>query len=131
MTTDPISDMLVQIKNAARAGKQSVTVPFSNIKLEIARVLLGSGYLKFVSKRGKKLKKFLYCEIFYNENGEARLHDLERVSKPSKRVYVSAVALRPVKQGKGMAVLTTPKGVMSDKEARTAKVGGEVLFTIW
>lgn len=131
MTTDPISDMLVQLKNASRVGKQSITVPFSNLKLEVAKVLLGSGYLKFVSKRGKKIKKFLYCEIAYDNGGAPRLHDLQRVSKPSKRVYIGATSMYPVKQGQGMAVLTTPKGVMSDKEARSAKVGGEVLFNIW
>lgn len=131
MTTDPISDMLVQLQNAARVGKQSIVVPFSNVKSEIAKVLLGNGYLKFVSKRGKKIKKFLYCEIAYKADGEARLGGLERVSKPSRRVYIGADSLRPVKQGRGMAVLTTPRGVMSDKEARGAQVGGEVLFNIW
>jgi small subunit ribosomal protein S8 len=131
MTTDPISDMLIQLKNASRVGKLSITVPFSNIKLEIAKVLLESGYLKFVSKRGKKVKKFLYCELAYLPSGESKLTDIARVSKPSKRVYVGASALRPTRQGRGLAVLTTPKGVLSDRDARAAKVGGEVLFTIW
>lgn len=131
MVTDPISDMLIQIKNASRVGKPAVLIPFSNIKMEIAKVLVKEGYLKNAVKRGKKVKKFLACDIVYSTDGKARLIDLKRVSKPSKRVYKGVQDIHKVKQGFGLLVLSTPKGILTNKEAVKEKVGGEALFEIW
>ena len=128
---DPISDMLIQIKNASMVGKPSIALPFSNLKMEIAKVLQREGYLKTAVKKGKKVKKILACDLVYGEAGKPKLVDLARVSKPSRRVYIGVKELRPVRQGQGLMVLSTPKGIMTDKEAKEAKMGGEVLFKIW
>lgn len=128
--TDPISDFLIQIKNASRVGKEAVVVPCSNLKLEIAGLLEREGFLKNVAKKGKKVKKYLYCEIVYNGK-EPKFKDVVRVSKPSKRVYVKSGEVVSVRQGYGLAVISTPKGLLTGKEARKQKVGGELLFEIW
>lgn len=131
MTTDPISDMLIQIKNATMVKKPAVSVPFSNIKMEIAKVLQREGYIKSTVKKGKKVKKVLACDLVYSEKGESKITDVLRVSKLSRRVYIGVKELRPVRQGSGLMVISTPKGIMTDKEAKAANVGGEVLFKIW
>lgn len=130
-STDPIADMIIQIKNASMVGKPSVTVPFSNIKMEIAKVLWKTGYLSSVVKKGKKVKKVLVCDVAYDVSGKAKLNDVLRVSKPSRRVYGGVKDLRPVKQGFGICVLSTPKGILTDKEAKEQGVGGEILFKAW
>lgn len=130
MTTDPISDMLTQIKNAVRVGKPSVLVPNSKFKTEIAKILIREGYLKDMVNKGRKSEKLLSIDIAYDGKG-AKIHDVVRVSKPSRRIYIKSGDIRSVKQGYGMAVISTPRGVMTDKEASKEKVGGEVLFKIW
>ncbi len=131
MTTDPISDMLIQLKNATLVRKPAVTIPFSNVKMEIAKVLLREGYLKSAVKKGKKVKKVLACDLVYGEDNEPKIHDVTRVSKLSCRVYIGVKELKPVRQGTGLMVLSTPKGIMTSQEAKEANVGGEVLFKIW
>ena len=131
MTTDPISDMLIQIKNAVMVKKPLVSIPFSNLKLEIAKVLQREGYLKTAVKKGKKIKKVLVCDLAYDNDGVAKFTNVARVSKLSCRVYIGVKEIRPVKQGYGTLVLSTPKGIMTDKDAKLANVGGEVLFKIW
>jgi small subunit ribosomal protein S8 len=130
MVTDPISDMLIQLKNAALVGKPSVLVPASNLKMEIAKVLLKQGFLSNVTKRGKKNRKFLACDLAYN-GPVAKLTDVKRISKPSRRVYTGAAEIKSVRQGQGVMILSTPKGLLTDSEAKAAKVGGEILFTMW
>lgn len=131
MTTDPISDMLIQIKNATMVKKPSVVIPFSNVKMEIAKVLQREGYIKTAVKKGKKVKKVLACDLVYGLDNESKIHEVSRISKLSCRVYIGVKELRPVRQGSGLMVLSTPKGIMTDKEAKEANVGGEVLFKIW
>lgn len=132
MVTDPISNMLITIKNGAKVGKETVVFPCSNLKFEIASLLEREGYIKNVSKRGKKIKKFISCDIVYGVDGKtAKLTDVKRVSKPSCRVYCKSDEIKPVRNGFGMAVLSTPKGLMTDSEAKTQKVGGELMFKIW
>lgn len=128
---DPISDMIVRLKNAGLAGRSSVVFPASELKLAIAEKLRQAGYLKSVSKRGKKVKKSLEAELLYSPSGEAKIEDVQRVSKPSRRVYHNHREIRSVRQGHGTAVYSTPKGILTDKEAKEAKVGGEILFKIW
>lgn len=129
--TDPIADMLVRIRNAGAVGLESTAVPYSKLKFEIANVLLKEGWVKSFSVKGKKVRKHLEVEVAYRENQKPKVEGAKRLSKFSRRVYLGAKDIRPVKQGTGLLVLSTPRGVMSDKEARRQNVGGEALFSIW
>ncbi|KKS77358.1 MAG: 30S ribosomal protein S8 [Parcubacteria group bacterium GW2011_GWC1_43_11b] len=132
MVTDPISNMLIAIKNGAKAGKETVIIPHSNLKYAIASLLEREGYIKNVNKRGKKVKKFIACDIVYGTDKKtAKLTDLKRISKPSCRVYCPVGEIRNVRNGFGLAVFSTPKGLLTDREARAQKVGGELMFKIW
>lgn len=130
MVTDPIADMITRMKNAGNAGNQTVLVPYSKLKMSIAELLEKEGYVKSVAKKGKKIAKTIEIALIY-EDGKPRVQGAERVSKFSKRVYQKAKGIRPVKNGYGLLVLTTPKGIISDKDAREQNVGGEALFKIW
>lgn len=131
---DPIADMLIRIKNAARAKLPSVTVPYSEIKFNIATILKGKGFLEEVERRtkksGRRSLKNLELALRYKD-GEPVFHDVERVSTLSRRVYIKRDEIYPVKSGRGTAVISTSKGVMSDDEARKAKLGGEVIAKVW
>jgi len=127
---DGISDLIIRIKNASATGKESVTVPHSKVKEAILAVLEREGYVKGISKKGKKIHKSLEVGLVYDEYGP-RVKGVERVSHLSKRIYRGVKDLRPVKQGHGMMILTTPKGILTDAEAKKQKVGGELLFKIW
>lgn len=127
---DPIADMMNSLKLGAKAGKPSVLVPYSKVKEGIAKILEQEKYLKRVTQLGKKNRKYLECFLAY-ENGAARLSDVKRVSKPSRRVYVGAQKLHPVKSGRGLAIISTPKGLLVDKEAKIGQVGGELLLEVW
>jgi len=131
MVGDPISDMLIRIKNASRAGLEMTVVPYSNIKFEIANILLKKNFIKGFSVKGKKASKRIEIDIAYNSKRAPRISDVQRISKPSKRVYTASTEIRPVKQGKGLLVVSTPKGVMIGDDARKSNVGGEILFSIW
>lgn len=130
MVNDPISDFIIRIKNAGEIGKDLILVPYSEIKYAISEVLHKEGFAKSISKKGKKVKKFIEVGIAYKE-GKPRVNGVKRISKPSKRIYKNVADLKPVKQGYGMLVLSTPKGILSGKEAKKEKVGGEALFEIW
>ncbi|MFA6476267.1 MAG: 30S ribosomal protein S8 [Candidatus Paceibacterota bacterium] len=129
MSTDSISDFLIQIKNGGRVKRESITVPASNLKEAIAETLVRTGWLKSVVKRGKKVKKYLTCELAYKA-GEPKIVEVKRISKPSRRVYVGTDELNLVRQGFGLAILSTPKGILTNFEAKKAKVGGELMFEI-
>ena len=131
MTTDKIADMMVQIKNAGMVHKQSVVFPYSKLKMSIAEALLKAGFVEAVLKKGKKIIKYIDITLAYNTDGTAKIHGVERISKSSKRVYYKAVEARPVKSGYGVMVLSTPKGILTDEQARKDNVGGEALFKIW
>lgn len=126
---DAIADLIIRIKNASSAGKESVSVPHSKLKEAVATVLEKEGFVAGVSVKGKK-QKSLEMAMVYDEYGP-RVKGVERVSKLSKRQYAGAKDLRPVKQGHGVLVLSTPKGLLTDFEARKQGVGGELLFKIW
>ena len=128
--TDPIAAMLIMIKNASRAKKATVTVPYSKLKHSIANCLEKSGYLSGVSKKTLKNMPVLTLDLVY-EGGQAKITDLKRVSKPSLRVYAGVKDLRPVRQGYGLMVLSTPKGILTDREAKKELVGGEVICKLW
>lgn len=131
MTTDPIGDLINQIKNAGAVKKATVSVPFSNFKLAIAEKLKTEGWVKGVEKKGKKVKKTLDISIKYNEDGKAFIQGVKRVSKPGRRIYRGFEDVIPVKYGFGALILSTPKGIKTDKEAKKEKIGGEALFQIW
>ncbi|HEY4486633.1 MAG TPA: 30S ribosomal protein S8 [Candidatus Paceibacterota bacterium] len=127
---DPIADMLIQIKNAGNAGKESVSFPHSKVKLAIAQVLLKEGYIASVNKKTKKDDRSIDVGVMY-ENGNPKIKGVQRVSKPSRRIYLGVKEVHPVRQGFGCMVLSTPRGILTGKEARKEKVGGEVLFKVW
>jgi small subunit ribosomal protein S8 len=128
---DPIADMIIRIKNAYDSRKDSVVFPHSNIKMAILDVLLKNGYIKSFGKKGKRVVKFIEVGLLYKPDGLPAVSGVERVSKFSQRIYHKVHEIRKVKNGFGSLVLTTPKGIMTDKMAREAKVGGEALFKIW
>lgn len=130
MVTDPISDFLIRLKNANQAGKTEVSMPFSKMKQQLAVVLAKEGYIGETHKRGKRAIKDLVVELKYTE-GKPVINGTQRVSKPSRRMYMNVKEIFPVKRGRGLLVLSTPKGVLTDKEARKENVGGEALFKIW
>lgn len=131
MVNDPVADFINRIKNAGAVKAASVSVPFSNFKLAIAEKLKDAGYVKAVEKKGKKVKKTLDVFLKYNEGGTHVIQNVKRISKPGRRLYRSVHDLKPVKYGHGALFLSTPRGIMTDKEAKAEKVGGEALFEIW
>lgn len=131
MVGDPVGDMIVRLKNAGLAGRPAALVPFSNLKWAIAELLKQEGYLKAVGKRGKRVHRWIEAELSYDPAGRPKIREVKRISKPSRRVYRGAGEIRPVRQGYGLAVYSTSRGVLSDKAAREARVGGEALFQIW
>jgi len=128
---DPIADMLIRIKNATLVKKESVSVPYSKFKAEVASILKEKGYLSSAESKGRKNRKFLELEIAYDMDGEARFHDVKKISKPSRRVYKKVSELRPVRRGYGLAIISTSKGLRTDEAARREKIGGEILCEIW
>ncbi len=128
---DPISDMLIKIKNAQAAKKPSVSFGYSKLKLEISKLLERKGFLKEVDRKGRKNKKLIEAVLIYNEAGESRINNVKRISKPSKRVYRSFKEIYSVKNGLGVAVYSTPDGLMTNSEAVKQHRGGEILFEIW
>ncbi len=128
--TDPIADMLTRIRNASLVKKDKVVIPFSKLKFEIAKVLLAHNYIASINKKGRKVKKFLELGLSY-ENSAPRIQGLRRISRPGQRAYAKSTDLKSVKSGFGIAVISTPKGILTDKEARKSKVGGEILCEVW
>ena len=128
---DSISDLIIQIKNAGMAGRRKIELPFSNLRYSVAKKLYNQNYLAAVEKGGHGVKKKLVITLAYDSDGRHSVQDVQRISKPGRRVYSSGKDVLPVKNGKGCAILTTPKGILTGYEARKEHVGGEVLFKIW
>lgn len=126
---DPIADMLTILRNGCRAQKLEVTVPYSRLKTEILRVLLEEGYVNNFTLDNKKRK--ISIMLKYGKNGESVIRNLERKSKCSRRIYVSKDEIPYVLGGIGTAILTTSSGVLSDREARRKKVGGELIAYVY
>lgn len=127
---DPISDMLISIKNALAVKHPTVDVPFSNFKYKIAKILEKEGFVGGVEKKGRKAKKIIKIILRYEDKNPV-VSDLRRVSKQGQRVYVSNEETKRVKGRGGIAIISTSKGLMTDKEARKQKLGGEVICEIW
>jgi small subunit ribosomal protein S8 len=130
MVNDPIGDMIIQIKNAAMAHHHEVELPYSRMKFDVAVILKQEGYLESVEKMGADTKKTLKIALRY-ANREPVLTDVKRKSKPGLRVYVGKKFIPKVVGGMGIAILSTPQGVMTGKEAQKRGVGGELLCEIW
>jgi small subunit ribosomal protein S8 len=131
MMTDPIADLLTRIRNATAARKATVDVPWSNQKAEITKVLVAEGYLEGVSVVEEQPRRVLRIAIRYDERRIPAITGIKRVSRPSLRVYVGVKDIPAVRKGLGVSVLSTPKGVLADRDARREKVGGEVICTVW
>ncbi len=131
LMNDPIADMLTRIRNALIARHDTVTLPASNMKKSIAKILLDEGYIKSVDYVDDGLQGQIKIVLKYAEGKQSVIRGLRRISKPGLRVYARSEEMPKVLGGLGVAIVSTSKGVMTDKEARKAGVGGEVLAYIW
>jgi len=131
MMTDPVGDMLARIRNAGGARHAQMNCPASKMKLALAKVLSDEGFVGEVRTDGDEKKPTLTVDLRYQDDGRMMIEGMRRVSKPGRRVYVGASEVRQVRAGLGMAVLSTSKGILCDRDARAAKVGGEVICEVW
>lgn len=131
MMTDPISDMLTRIRNAVHAGHSQVSVPASRLKTQIAEILKKEGFITDYQVVPTEPRPVLTLTLRYGREGDPAIHHIERVSKPGRRVYAGVEALRPVKRGLGTAIVSTSQGLLSDRECRMRRIGGEVLCIVW
>ncbi len=129
--TDPVADFLTRVRNAIRAKQQKVDVPASKLKLEIARILKEEGYISNFKATEENGQKLLRVYLKYSTGNEAAISNLNRISKPGCRVYVGRTEIPRVLGGLGINILTTPKGVMTGRDARKSGVGGEILCEVW
>ena len=131
--TDPVADMLTRIRNAIAAGHQQVRLPSSKLKVSIASVLADEGFIKEfdVEEHAGTPRRDLNLELLYHQDGSPALSGLQRISRPGLRVYVQRREIPRVYGGLGVAILTTPKGVMTGTDARRQNLGGEVLCYVW
>ncbi len=131
--TDPIADLLTRIRNGVHAQLPVVGIPYSRLKEGIVTILAREGYVTSFEVRGEGIKKTIEVQIKPPEegSGESVIHGLKRVSRPGRRVYAGAADLPNVLNGLGVAIVSTPKGLMTDHQARRAHLGGEVLCSVW
>lgn len=127
---DPISNMLTSIRNALAVQHPVVEIPYSNLKYEIAKILEKNGFIEKVEKKGRKIKRTIEITLKYQGDSSVIL-GLKRISKPGQRIYVDSTKIGKNKKSYGIAIISTSKGVMTDKEAKKQKIGGEVLCEIW
>ncbi len=128
--TDPIADMLNRIKNAQAVDHPTVEMPFSNLRYEIAKILEENGFIEKAEKKGRKTKKTIEIILKYYDKTPA-ISGIKKISKPGQRIYLGSAQIKKTKGGYGMAIISTSKGLMTDKEARKQKIGGEILLEIW
>ena len=129
--TDPIADMLTRIRNAINAKHEEVSVPASNEKVAIAKILLEEGYIRGYEEKTEGSHKNILVALKYDETGDSVIQGLKRISKPGLRIYAQKDKLPRVISGLGIAIISTNKGIVTDKEARKLGVGGEVLAYVW
>ena len=131
LITDPIADMLTRIRNALTAKHEDVLVPASTVKKAIAEILLDEGYIKSYDIREDGVAKYIHIDLKYGPNKQRVITGLKRISKPGLRIYARKDQLPRVLNGLGIAIISTSRGIMTDREARKQGVGGEVLAYIW
>ena len=129
--TDPIADLLTRIRNASTAKHPSVEIPASNMKKAICQILVDEGYVKSMQVKNDTVQGTIVLNLKYPANGEPVVAGLKRMSKPGLRIYTHCENIPPVLKGLGIAIISTSKGIMTDKAARAAHVGGEVLAYVW
>jgi small subunit ribosomal protein S8 len=129
--TDPIADLLARIRNAHRAKHDRLDVPASRVKLEVCRILKEEGYIKNVKVVEQEPRDLLRIFLSYTKEGAPGISRMRRVSTPGRRVYRGADAIKPVLNGLGVGIVSTSKGLMTDRQAREQRMGGEVLCEIW
>jgi len=128
--TDPITDMLNQIRNAEAVAKTEVLLPFSKLKNQIGLILAEEGFVQEVKKLAKDKNKVMKIVLKY-DNGVPAIEGVKRVSKPGQRIYVKNHDIKKVRGGFGISIISTPKGLMTNNQARKSKLGGEVLLEVW
>ncbi|HEX5647951.1 MAG TPA: 30S ribosomal protein S8 [Nitrospira sp.] len=131
MLTDPISDLLIRLKNGAQRRHETVAVPTSRLKRAILEILKREGYVDAIEDQVQDGHPMLAVRLRYVSEGQPMITGLERISKPGRRVYVGSKDIPKVRNGIGMSILSTSKGIMTDQESRKNKLGGEVLCSIW
>ena len=131
MVSDPIADMLTRVRNALQARHPKVDVPASKLKAEIARILKEEGYIANYKAAEENGRAVLRVYLKYGSNNEAAIRDLSRISRPGCRVYVGRDEIKRVQSGLGISIMTTPRGVMTGRQARREGVGGEILCEVW
>lgn len=129
--TDPISDMLTRIRNAAMARTKTVEMPMSKMKYAIAKILQKEGYLSSVETFQDGARPMLRVVLSYRNEGDSMITSIKRLSKPSRRVYVKADQLKSIRSGFGCAILSTPNGLMTNKEAHKRRLGGELICEVY
>jgi small subunit ribosomal protein S8 len=131
--TDPIADLLTRIRNASRARHQKVVVPWSRLKESIVKVLIAEGYLRDQKRVRAAVGagEELIIQLKFDRESRPIIGGLKRISTPGRRVYVGATAVTPVRKGLGINILSTPKGILVDREAQRANVGGELICSVW
>ncbi len=130
MYTDPIADMIIRIKNAAQARKEAAVLPYSKFKASLAKLLEKEGFVGSVSEVPGRLKT-LQINLKYDPSGQPVISDIKRVSKPGQRIYLPAERIPRTNSGLGLTVVSTSKGLLTDRQARKEKVGGEVVCQVW
>ena len=131
MMTDPIADMLTRIRNANSIHRKSVSMPASRMRVGVAQVLKDEGFIIDYHVEQASPASTLAVDLKYSEDGDKVIRKIERISKPGRRVYAGAGDLKPVLNGQGIQILTTPHGIVSDRKARELKVGGEILCKVF
>ncbi|MCD6384149.1 30S ribosomal protein S8 [Candidatus Sumerlaeota bacterium] len=131
MLSDPIADMLTRIRNGVMAKKQYVDVPASKMKLGIARILQREGYIKMFKYLKDNRQGIIRVYLKYDENNEPAIHGLKRISKPGLRQYVNSRNIPRIVGGLGIAIISTSRGLKTDKECRIEKIGGEIICSVW
>jgi small subunit ribosomal protein S8 len=129
--TDPVADLLTRIRNGQLARHEKVTLPWSRMKESVARALAGEGYVREIVVGGEATKRTLTVLLAYTESGDPVISGVRRVSKPGLRVYSSVRNIPSVRNGYGISVLSTPAGLLADREARRRNIGGEVVCEVW
>lgn len=131
MMTDPIADMVTRLRNANTNRSKTTRMPASTLKVGIAEILKTEGFIKDYKVEAGKPSSVLSISLKYGDDGESVIRSIDRVSKPGRRVYSGAKELAPVLRGMGIQIVSTPKGVLSDRAAREANVGGEILCKVY
>lgn len=129
---DPIADMISSINNAQAVSKKQVTFyPYSDFKYAILELLKNEGFIDSVEKKGRLSKRKIVVDLKYNEDGKSKITKIKKVSKQGQRIYSTYKEMKPVKSGYGISIVTTSKGLLTNKEARKNKIGGEIICEIW